>query len=169
MAKEYEALSSSDDTVVASPSSSKWPTDEYDDAQTRLGSYDDENVKPQQQHLERLYSEDPLSPHPDYDEEVDFSEAEEKAVLKKLDRRVVLFVALLYLLSFLDRSNIGNARIAGLEKDLKLEGEQYEWLLTAFYISYIAFEWMALLCVEIPLESRVVWARQLLTSHAASD
>lgn len=70
---------------------------------------------------------------------------EEKAVVRKMDRRVVLFVALLYLLSFLDRSNIGNARIAGLEKDLRLREGQYEWLLTGFYITYIAFEWMTLL------------------------
>ncbi|TLD37768.1 Major facilitator superfamily domain [Venturia nashicola] len=75
---------------------------------------------------------------------------EEKAVVKKMDRRVVLFVALLYLLSFLDRSNIGNARIAGMEVDLQLSEGQYEWLLTGFYITYIAFEWMALLFRIIP-------------------
>jgi hypothetical protein len=77
--------------------------------------------------------------------ENEFTEAEEREVLKKMDKRVVMFVALLYLLSFLDRSNIGNARIAGLERDLKLSSNQYEWLLTGFYITYILFEWMALL------------------------
>lgn len=35
----------------------------------------------------------------------DFTEDEEKAVLKKLDRNLVLFLAFLYLLSFLDRSS----------------------------------------------------------------
>ncbi|KAF2432591.1 putative MFS transporter [Tothia fuscella] len=84
------------------------------------------------------------------EERLDFSVQEELNVLKKLDRRVVLFVALLYLLSFLDRSNIGNARIAGLERDLNLSSDQYEWLLTAFYITYIMFEWMALLFRIIP-------------------
>jgi hypothetical protein len=34
-----------------------------------------------------------------------YTQEEEKKVLKKLDRRVVLFVAGLYLLSFLDRSS----------------------------------------------------------------
>lgn len=33
---------------------------------------------------------------------------EERAVVRKFDRRLVLFMALLYMLSFLDRSNIGN-------------------------------------------------------------
>ena len=41
--------------------------------------------------------------------------------------------------------DIGNARIAGLEKDLNLSSRQYEWLLTAFYITYIVFEWMTLM------------------------
>ena len=92
---------------------------------------------------------------------------EEKAVIKKFDRRLVLFVALLYMLSFLDRSSmsssslkgyhlanlqsdIGNARIAGMEEDLNLISYQYEWLLRAFYISYILFEWMTLLWKVIP-------------------
>ena len=73
---------------------------------------------------------------------------EERRVRRKLDIKLVLFVALLYLLSFLDRSNIGNAKIAGLTDDLHLDDNQYEWLLTIFYIMYILFEWMSL-CFKI--------------------
>ncbi|KNG47113.1 polyphosphoinositide phosphatase [Stemphylium lycopersici] len=75
---------------------------------------------------------------------------EDRTVLKKLDRRLVAFMALLYMLSFLDRSNIGNARIAGLADDLKLSSAQYEWLLWAFYITYILFEWMTLMYRIVP-------------------
>jgi len=75
---------------------------------------------------------------------------EERQVVKRFDRRLVIFLALLYLLSFLDRSNIGNARIAGLEDDLQLSSSQYEWLLTAFYITYILFEWMTLMYRLVP-------------------
>ncbi|KAF5026724.1 hypothetical protein F66182_1192 [Fusarium sp. NRRL 66182] len=78
---------------------------------------------------------------------------EERAVRRKFDRRLVLFVALLYMLSFLDRSNIGNARIAGMDQDLQSDpprDEWYQWALTAFYISYISFEWMSLLWKLIP-------------------
>ncbi|KAI7376717.1 MFS general substrate transporter, partial [Hortaea werneckii] len=73
---------------------------------------------------------------------------EEHRVRRKLDTHLVLFVAMLYMMSFLDRSNIGNAKIAGLVEDLKLDDNQYEWLLTAFYIAYILFEWMTL-CYKI--------------------
>ncbi|KAI4211597.1 MAG: hypothetical protein LQ351_005638 [Letrouitia transgressa] len=69
---------------------------------------------------------------------------EERAVVKKFDRRLVLFIALLYMLSFLDRSNIGNARIAGMARDLHLDSSKYVWTLRSFYITYILFEWMTL-------------------------
>ncbi|KAF1955782.1 MFS general substrate transporter [Byssothecium circinans] len=75
---------------------------------------------------------------------------EDEAVLRKLDRRLVAFMALLYCLSFLDRSNIGNAKIAGLADDLKLTSQQYKWLLWAFYITYIAFEWLTLMYRIVP-------------------
>lgn len=38
---------------------------------------------------------------------------EEKAVIKKFDRRLVLFVALLYMLSFLDRSSMSCSSLKG--------------------------------------------------------
>ncbi|PGH11737.1 hypothetical protein AJ80_06998 [Polytolypa hystricis UAMH7299] len=79
-----------------------------------------------------------------------FTPEEERRVVKKFDRRLTLFMALLYMLSFLDRSNIGNAKIAGLTEDLNLTSSQYEWALTAFYITYIIFEWMTLLYNVVP-------------------
>lgn len=66
-----------------------------------------------------------------------------KAVSKlrlKMDLYLVPTVALLYLFCFIDRANIGNARIAGLEKDLGLVGFDYNIILSVFYISYIIFE-----------------------------
>lgn len=80
----------------------------------------------------------------------DYTDEEENVVRKKLDRRLVLFLGFLYMLSFLDRSNIGNARIAGLESGLSLSSSQYDWLLTAFYITYIGFEWMIMLYKLVP-------------------
>lgn len=42
----------------------------------------------------------------------------EKALLRKIDWRLLPAVGILYLLSFLDRSNVANARIEGLAADL---------------------------------------------------
>ncbi|QIW99138.1 hypothetical protein AMS68_004656 [Peltaster fructicola] len=75
---------------------------------------------------------------------------EEGRVRRKLDIRLTLFVAMLYMLSFLDRSNIGNAKVAGLMRDLRLDDNQFEGLLTAFYVTYILFEWMTILYQVFP-------------------
>ncbi|KAJ2931861.1 hypothetical protein H1R20_g5229, partial [Candolleomyces eurysporus] len=45
-----------------------------------------------------------------------------------------------YLLSFLDRTNLGNARVAGLQHDLHLTNHQYSIALTVTYIPYILAE-----------------------------
>jgi hypothetical protein len=36
-------------------------------------------------------------------------------------------LALLYLLAFLDRGNIGNAKIEGMLDDLNMSGSEYNW------------------------------------------
>jgi hypothetical protein len=54
-----------------------------------------------------------------------------------LTRRQLCF---LYLLAFLDRTNIGNARIAGLYEDLGLTTPSYNATLTIFFVSYALFE-----------------------------
>ncbi|KAL3494975.1 major facilitator superfamily domain-containing protein [Aspergillus germanicus] len=58
----------------------------------------------------------------------------------KIDLYIVPTVALLYLFCFIDRANIGNAKLAGLEADLGLVGYDYNKVLSVFYISYIIFE-----------------------------
>lgn len=58
----------------------------------------------------------------------------------KIDWRVVPVVTLLYLLSFLDRSNVGNARIEGLTTSIHITGDQYLTGLTLYFIGYVLFE-----------------------------
>ncbi|WOO85294.1 putative transporter [Vanrija pseudolonga] len=83
---------------------------------------------------------------------IEFDAAMERKLVRKIDLFVVPTVALLYLFCFIDvsdtspyccspqRANIGNARLAGMEKSLNLHGYQYNLLLTVFYVSYIVFE-----------------------------
>lgn len=40
----------------------------------------------------------------------------------------------------LDRVNIGNARLYGMEKDLGLEGSQYQTAVSLLFVTYIASE-----------------------------
>ncbi|KAJ7433827.1 MFS general substrate transporter [Mycena galericulata] len=73
-------------------------------------------------------------PHKHYDR------AMTKKILWKLDLHILPFLALLWLCNFIDRSNVGNARIAGLEKDTGLVGNQFNIVLTVFYVTYLLIE-----------------------------
>jgi hypothetical protein len=44
----------------------------------------------------------------------------------------------MFMCSFLDRTNVGNAKIIGLEKDLRITNKQYNEGLAVFYAAYIA-------------------------------
>ncbi|KAM3415155.1 hypothetical protein BST61_g10279 [Cercospora zeina] len=90
-------------------------------------------------HLAERDGSDQGSGH-DSTPEVHFDPGAEKRLRRKIDMYIVPTVALLYLFCFIDRANIGNARLAGLEKDLQLRGYDYNFVLTTFYISYIVFE-----------------------------
>lgn len=54
---------------------------------------------------------DDVSQPPLYRPDVDTSSIDEKRLLRRIDLRVVPWLAVLYLLNFLDRGNIGNARV----------------------------------------------------------
>ncbi|KAF9328192.1 hypothetical protein BGZ91_001113 [Linnemannia elongata] len=98
-----------------------------------------------------------------------------RTLKRKLDYRLVPIWSLLYLFSFLDRSNIGNARVAGLERDLELTGTQFNMTLTIFFFGYILFEvpsnimlkkvgpklWIAIIMI--------VWAIIMMAMAAVKD
>ncbi|CDS09767.1 hypothetical protein LRAMOSA02444 [Lichtheimia ramosa] len=65
---------------------------------------------------------------------------EKRRLMFKLDRRIVPYLALLYLCSFLDRVNIGNAKIAGIVDDLGMSESMFNWALSIFFIGYVIFE-----------------------------
>lgn len=83
-------------------------------------------------------SEDGLSHGLSRNEPID--RAAEKRLVRKCDLYVVPVLSLLYSLAFIDRINIGNARLQGLEKDLKMGGQDYNVALFIFFVPYILFE-----------------------------
>lgn len=72
--------------------------------------------------------------------EFDIDPVKEKKLLWKLDYRVVPILNILFMFAFLDRINIGNARLMGLEDDLGMSGHQYNIALFVFFIPYILLE-----------------------------
>jgi sugar phosphate permease len=101
-----------------------------------LGSNDHTNKSPRDAEIARISA---LATGPDVTR-ASFAHLSERAILRKMDLRLIPMLALLYLLSFLDRGNIGNAKIEGLVEDLGMTGAQYNWTLTVFFFTYAAFE-----------------------------
>src|SRR5216117_1889134 len=64
----------------------------------------------------------------------------EKDLMLKCDKHIIPILSVLFLLSFLDRINIGNARLQGLEKDLHMTGHDFSISLFIFFIPYILCE-----------------------------
>ncbi|KAK0610913.1 major facilitator superfamily domain-containing protein [Immersiella caudata] len=66
----------------------------------------------------------------------------ESHIVARIDYHILPFVCILYLLAFLDRVNVGNARAFNLQQDLHLDplGTQFNTVLTIFFIPYILFE-----------------------------
>ncbi|TFK44565.1 major facilitator superfamily domain-containing protein [Crucibulum laeve] len=64
----------------------------------------------------------------------------DKKVWWKIDLYVLPVITMFYLLSWLDRTNLGNARVAGLQRDLKMTNTQYSIALTVTFIPYILSE-----------------------------
>ncbi|KAK3711597.1 hypothetical protein LTR37_009588 [Vermiconidia calcicola] len=83
-----------------------------------------------------------------------FDAAETSKLLRKVDYRLIPVLAFLYLLAFLDRSNLGNAKVAGLEEDLQLTGTQYNLAATVFFFPYCLLEIPANVMLKLLRPSR---------------
>ncbi|KAJ8116559.1 hypothetical protein OPT61_g2047 [Boeremia exigua] len=66
----------------------------------------------------------------------------EKRLLRKLDMRIIPMICWIYLMNFMDRVNIGNARLYDLEKDLGMPetSNQYQLSVGILFVTYCLFE-----------------------------
>ncbi|CAN9417370.1 unnamed protein product [Alternaria alternata] len=76
----------------------------------------------------------------DADFYINYSDEQRKRVIHKVDIRLVPMLAILYLISHIDRANIGNAKIEGMVTDLGLDGVQWNIVLSVFFVPYILLE-----------------------------
>uniref|UniRef100_A0A8H7K5U8 Major facilitator superfamily (MFS) profile domain-containing protein n=1 Tax=Bionectria ochroleuca TaxID=29856 RepID=A0A8H7K5U8_BIOOC len=72
----------------------------------------------------------------------------EKQALKKFDMFLLPQLALLTILAYLDRTNIGNAKVFGLAEGLKLKGNEFNILVTFFYITYIVCDVLWVISIQ---------------------
>ncbi|CAD0099389.1 unnamed protein product [Aureobasidium mustum] len=76
---------------------------------------------------------------------IQFDPKAEAKLRTKIDFMIIPTVFMLYLFCFIDRANIGNAKLARLEASL---GYDYNAILSVFYISYIICEIPANMCCK---------------------
>ncbi|CAE6420941.1 unnamed protein product [Rhizoctonia solani] len=99
-----------------------------------MGSIEKEQTRTtEDRSLKLISSESYLKP-------ASWTKEEEDRLIRKLDWQILPVVTILYLANFIDRTNIGNAKVAGLEKDIGLVGYQYNIGLSIFYITYALSE-----------------------------
>ncbi|KIL83760.1 hypothetical protein FAVG1_13036 [Fusarium avenaceum] len=79
-------------------------------------------------HLETL---DGASP------DIENRDVKEKAFLRRIDKRMMPLMMLLYILNYLDRNNIATARLGNFEEDIGLVGQQYNTVISIFFVGYI--------------------------------
>ncbi|KAF5862569.1 hypothetical protein ETB97_011566 [Aspergillus alliaceus] len=69
-----------------------------------------------------------------------YSPKEEAALVRRTDIMLRPTMWIMYLLSYMDRTNIGNAKISGMQEDLNLTSDQYSTCLGVFFIGYVVLE-----------------------------
>lgn len=59
---------------------------------------------------------------------VEIDDATNKRLLQRIDIRLMPLLCLVYALNFLDRSTLSFASVMGMKEDIRLKGDNYEWL-----------------------------------------
>ncbi|GMK54216.1 hypothetical protein CspeluHIS016_0108020 [Cutaneotrichosporon spelunceum] len=65
---------------------------------------------------------------------------EERRLVRKIDMRLFPMLWVMFCMNYLDRTNIGNAKVGGMAHDLKLTSSQYSLVLSVFFIGYLLWE-----------------------------
>ncbi|KAH8748894.1 pantothenate transporter liz1 [Diaporthe sp. PMI_573] len=73
-------------------------------------------------------------------EKISMETEAEKKLLRKIDMFLLPTIWLVYLLSYMDRSNIRNARVAGMGDDLELNDTRYYLVVVLFQVGYVLAE-----------------------------
>ncbi|UDD56780.1 hypothetical protein AFCA_004305 [Aspergillus flavus] len=64
----------------------------------------------------------------------------EKALVRKIDTRLLIIMLVMYILNYLDRNNIAAAKSAGLQDDLNLKGEEYQVCVSILFVGYLLMQ-----------------------------
>ncbi|KAH6654659.1 major facilitator superfamily domain-containing protein [Truncatella angustata] len=72
--------------------------------------------------------------------ESEYTPEEQKRIIRRIDRRLVTTVGVMYCVSLMDRTNLSAANIAGMVTELKLIDNRYSIVTLVFFVTYIVFQ-----------------------------
>ncbi|KAK6534161.1 hypothetical protein TWF281_005496 [Arthrobotrys megalospora] len=70
----------------------------------------------------------------------DAAPIDKKQLMRKIDYRIVPIMFACYTMQFVDKVNINYAAVMGLNQDLRLQGNEFSWCATAFFIAFLLAE-----------------------------
>ena len=74
-------------------------------------------------------------------EVLQMDEATSKRLLRKIDMNIMPLMCIVYSLNFLDKTTLSYASVMGLQKDINLQGDDYQWLGSMFYFGLPFLNW----------------------------
>jgi len=74
-------------------------------------------------------------------EHLELDAAEALRIRRKIDWHIMPMMCMLYWIQYMDKTTLGSSAILGIRQATHLTANQYNWLGTIFYLSYLAFEY----------------------------
>ncbi|PON25104.1 hypothetical protein TGAM01_v206185 [Trichoderma gamsii] len=74
------------------------------------------------------------------DDDFGFTQAEQRSIIRRIDRRLVITVGAMYCISLMDRTNMSAANIAGMGVELNLINNRYNIANLVFFTTYVVFQ-----------------------------
>ncbi|KAG7883372.1 hypothetical protein KL937_000545 [Ogataea polymorpha] len=103
---------------------------------------------------------------------IDFTPEEERSVVRKIDLYVLPLMCLVFFSQYLDKTSLSYAAVFGVKTDLNLDGNQYSWLTSGFYLAQLVSQFfymylLSLLPIKIVTGVCVVLWAAVCMLHAA--
>ncbi|PVH76136.1 major facilitator superfamily transporter [Cadophora sp. DSE1049] len=98
-----------------------------------------------------------------------------RALLWKIDRRLLPLLCFTYMLQSIDKTTLGYAAVFNIREDTNLKGTEYSWLGSLFYLGYLVMEYpFSILLQKLPVNkvmaaTVIVWGAILMFHAVAKD
>ncbi|KAI6086149.1 MFS general substrate transporter [Hypoxylon rubiginosum] len=98
-----------------------------------------------------------------------------RKVRRKIDLRILPFLAITYALQFIDKTSLGYSSVYGIIPDNHLQGQDYSWASSIFYFGYLIAEYPGIAVIQrFPVAkflgvNVILWGAILMTTSACTS